>query len=106
VAGTSIGKASDFTPGSIKEVQVQGKAYLVANIGGFLYAVDGLCGHAGGKLIEGRLEGSTLRCPRHGAEYDLTTGKNLKKPRIPFAKAADLKSYRVSVKDEDVIIEV
>jgi nitrite reductase/ring-hydroxylating ferredoxin subunit len=48
------------------------------------------------------LTGTTVKCPKHGAEYDVVTGKNVKKPHIPFAKAADLKTYPVNVVDGDV----
>jgi len=101
-----IGKLTDFPLGSIKEVSLQGKPYAVCNIDGSLFAVDGRCGHAGGILSNGHLAGKVVTCPRHGSQYDVTTGKNLKKPRIPFAKASELKSYKVTIYGENVTIEI
>ena len=102
----NIGKLEEFPQGSLKEVSIQGKPYVISNIDGILYAVDGRCTHAGGNLSNGHLVGKIVTCPKHGAQYDVTNGKNLKKPRIPFAKASDLKSYKVSIEDENVILEI
>jgi 3-phenylpropionate/trans-cinnamate dioxygenase ferredoxin component len=103
--GSIIGKLADFPEKSIKEVSIQGKPYAISNVDGSLFAIDGKCGHAGGILSNGHLAGKVITCPKHGTEYDVTTGKNLKKPRIPFAKAPDLKSYKVTINGENVILE-
>ena len=102
----NIGKIVDFPQGSIKEVKVKGKYYSIINIDGELFAIDGRCTHYGGILSNGQLSGKVITCPKHGAQFDVTTGKNLKKPRIPFAKASDLASYRVIIDGENVILEV
>jgi len=104
--GSIIGKLRDFSQGSIKEVSIQGKPYIISNIDGLLFAIDGRCAHADGILSNGHLVGKVVTCPKHGAEYDVTNGKNLKKPRIPFAKALDLRSYKVTIEGENVILEI
>ncbi len=101
-----VGRTAEFTPGTIKEVQLDGKTYAIANVDGNFYAIEGICGHAGGRLGQGQLSAETIKCPKHGAEYDLKTGKNLKKPRIPFAKAAELMTYTVRVEGEDIILDI
>lgn len=101
-----IGKLEEFPQGSIKEISIHGKPYAISNIDGMLYAIDGRCTHAGGKISNGRLVGKIVTCPRHGAKFDVTNGKNLKKPWIPFAKASDLKSYKVSINGENVLIDI
>ena len=104
--GSIIGKLADFPQGSIKEISIQGKTYAISNINGSLFAIEGMCGHSGGILSNGHLAGKMVTCPKHGAEYDVTTGKNLKKPRIPFTKAPDLKSYKVTLDGENVTLEI
>jgi 3-phenylpropionate/trans-cinnamate dioxygenase ferredoxin subunit len=104
--GLIIGRLGDFLQGSIKEVSIQGKPYAISNVDGLLFAVDGTCSHAGGTLSNGHLVGKVVTCPKHGSEFDVTTGKNLKKPRIPFAKASDLRSYKVNIDGENVILEI
>ena len=82
------------------------KKILLANVGGKIFAMDGVCTHMGGHLWEGSLTGMTVKCPRHGSEFDLATGKNTKKPWIPFGKAPDLKTYPVSLEVEEVFVDV
>ena len=47
-----------------------------------------------------------MKCPTHGAEFDVRTGKNLKKPWVPFGKARDLKAYQVSKEGADLYVDV
>ncbi len=107
MAKSTVGKVADFKPGTMKEVQIEGKAYAIANVGGTFYAIDGICGHASeGHLAQGQLMGETIKCPKHGAVYDLKTGRNLKKPWIPFAKAAELMTYTIRVEGDNVILDI
>jgi len=101
-----VGKLSDMKPGTMKGIDIGGKMYLVANVDGTIYAMDGLCSHQQGRLFEGRLMGNVVKCPRHGSEFDVRTAKNLKGPWIPFARAYDLKSYKTMVEGEDVFIDL
>ena len=48
----------------------------IANVDGSLHAIDGLCPHQGGPLGTGTLCGSTLTCPWHGWQFDVTTGRH------------------------------
>ena len=102
----NIGKIIDFPKGSIQELKIQGKYYAIFNIDGELFAIDGRCTHHGGILSNGRLSGKVITCPKHGAQFDVTNGKNLKKPRIPFAKAVDINSYKVTIENENLILEI
>ncbi len=107
MAKSILGKVADFKPGTLKEVQLEGKTIAIANVNGTLYAIDGICGHASdGHLAQGQLIGERVRCPKHGAEYDMKTGKNLKKPWIPFAKAADRKTYAIRVEGDNVVMDM
>jgi nitrite reductase/ring-hydroxylating ferredoxin subunit len=106
MAKVKVAKLSEVLPGKMIGLDIQGKKLLLANVGGKLYAMDGLCTHMAGQLWVGGLIGMTVKCPRHGSEYDLATGKNTKKPWLPFAKAFDLKTYPVSVEGDDVLVDV
>ena len=44
------------------------------------YAIDDVCTHDGGPLAEGELSGCEIMCPRHGARFDVRTGKALCMP--------------------------
>ncbi len=38
-------KKSEVPPGTIRELQVEGKAVALANVGGQFHAIDGICLH-------------------------------------------------------------
>ena len=46
----------------------------VFNVAGNFCATQAKCTHRGGPLNEGKLEGSTVTCPWHGAQFDVCTG--------------------------------
>ncbi|MGD1059835.1 MAG: Rieske (2Fe-2S) protein [Methanomassiliicoccales archaeon] len=101
-----IGRQTDFPPGKLCGIDVNGKMVLVVTVDGKLCAVDGICTHMGGHLWEGKLIGNVVKCPRHGSEFDLRTGKVMKGPWVPFGKAHDLNSYQVGIEGDDVVIEM
>jgi len=96
------GKVSDLPPGKLHKVSVDGREILVANVNGNYFAIDDTCTHAGASLSEGKLDGSTITCGWHGAQFDCKTGSLEKFP----AKINNLQSYKVSVESDDVVIEV
>jgi 3-phenylpropionate/trans-cinnamate dioxygenase ferredoxin subunit len=68
---------SDIAHGTMKAVDVDGQAVLVANVEGHFYAVANRCGESPLPLQFGILEGAELRCSWHGCRYDLRTGHRL-----------------------------
>ena len=73
----------------------------VFNVDGNFCATQARCTHRQGPLSEGKLEGSTLTCPWHGAQFNVCTGAVLRGP----AQNA-LKTYRVVVDGEIGRVEV
>jgi uncharacterized protein YbjT (DUF2867 family)/nitrite reductase/ring-hydroxylating ferredoxin subunit len=68
----------------------------VFNVDGGFCATQAMCPHRQGPLSEGTLDGSTVTCPLHGAQFNVWTGAVLRGP----ARDA-LKTYAVTV-DGDV----
>jgi nitrite reductase/ring-hydroxylating ferredoxin subunit len=67
---------TELPAGGQKTVLVRGARVLLCRTdAGALHAVADLCPHALQPLEGGRLRGATLRCPRHGACFDLATGQ-------------------------------
>jgi nitrite reductase/ring-hydroxylating ferredoxin subunit len=65
------------------------------NVDGTFCATQGKCTHRQGPLSEGKLDGSTVTCPWHRAQFNVCTGAVLRRP------ATDpLKTYRVTVEGE------
>lgn len=78
---------------------VDGRTIAVFNVEGQYYAIDDVCTHDGGPLAEGDLLGYEIRCPRHGARFDVRTGKALCLPAFePVA------THRVEVRDGSVFV--
>ena len=103
-----VASAAEVPPGSRKLVTVQGRSVAIFNVGGELFALVDRCPHKGGSLCEGKLTGlvqspepgvyrysragEILRCPWHGWEFDIRTGKSHCDPERVKAK-----SYPVTV---------
>jgi nitrite reductase (NADH) small subunit len=92
-------KKSEIPPGSVAELQLDGKTIALANVGGNFYAIDNTCLHRGGPLGQGALNGQLLTCPWHGWQYDVTTGKSAMNP------AVGVTCYRVEVRGDDVWVD-
>jgi len=96
------GKTSEITPGKLVKVSLEGKDILISNINGDYFAMDDTCTHSGASLSEGKLEGNTVVCGWHGAQFDCKSGKLEKFP----AKINDLKSYEIIVESDEIFVEV
>ena len=70
-----VAETTEVPSGSMKKVTVDGKEILVANVEGTYYAIVNKCTHRGGDLSKGSLSGKIVKCPRHSAKFDVTTGK-------------------------------
>ena len=93
-------KKGDVPPGSICEVQVEGKAVALANVDGQFHAIDGVCIHRGGPLGDGVLEGAVVTCTWHGWQYDVRTG------RVGQNPTAGVNCFPVEVRGEEIFVNV
>jgi nitrite reductase (NADH) small subunit len=96
----NIGRVEDIPPGMIRPFTVDEQEIAVANVGGEFFATQQHCLHLNGPLGEGRLEGTTLSCPWHGWQYDVTTGKN------EFDHAIQLKTFEVKVEGGEIKVAI
>jgi 3-phenylpropionate/trans-cinnamate dioxygenase ferredoxin subunit len=93
--------------GSMKQVSVAGQDLLVANVDGSFYALHSWCTHEEGNLSEGVLRKNVVTCPKHGAQFDVTTGKALLGPDGESADSIQPeKSYKVLIQGNDVMVEI
>lgn len=72
---TTVAQVDEIPDGGRKVVEVGEYAVLVVNVGGEYYAIEDVCTHDGNELSDGDLVGHTVECSRHGARFDLRTGK-------------------------------
>ncbi len=93
-------RKDEVLPGTIREIQIDGKTFALANVEGKLYAIHNTCLHRGGPLGQGVLEGQNVTCPWHGWEYDVTTGKVCANPSV------GVECYAVEVRGDDIFVDV
>lgn len=84
-----------------KLVEVDYVRVALFNLNGELYAIEDVCTHDGGPLVEGEIiNGCEVMCPRHGARFDIRTGAALCMPAFEPTE-----TYAVKVEGDDVYIE-
>ncbi len=96
-----VAEVKDLTPGSSRSVDVSGRQIALFNIGGTFYAIGNACTHRGGSLSEGTVEGTKVTCPLHGAQFEVTTGKNLTPPA-----PGEVPCFKVRVEGDDIQVEI
>ena len=108
-------KVGDLKDGQMKAVKAGGQDVLVAKVGGKFYAAENTCPHMGGKLAQGKLEGTVVICPLHGSQFELRDGSMVRWTNWPGAVVAvtklirrprAIKTYPVKVEGDKVLVEV
>jgi 3-phenylpropionate/trans-cinnamate dioxygenase ferredoxin subunit len=111
-----VAAADEIPPGGRKLIEVKGRAIVIFNLSGDYYALNNRCPHKGGSLCHGRLtglvessapgeyrysrRGEIIRCPWHGWEFDIRTGRSHCDPQTLHAR-----NYSVSVEPGAKLVE-
>jgi 3-phenylpropionate/trans-cinnamate dioxygenase ferredoxin subunit len=74
---------------------------VILNMAGKLYAIGDVCTHDNGPLGDGELDGFEIICPRHGARFDIRSGKATHSPAF-----RDTPSYLVKVEDGKIFLGI
>ncbi len=82
MALVTVAPVDELPPGSVKIVHAGQLSVGVYNLGGEYYAIEDRCSHDDGPLAEGDFdeERGVAICPRHGANFDIRTGRALTLP--------------------------
>jgi 3-phenylpropionate/trans-cinnamate dioxygenase ferredoxin subunit len=94
-------KTTDIPVGQVRVFTVDGFDVAIANVGGSFYAIDDVCTHDGGPLGEGTLVGDQVECPRHGARFDVKTGRVRALPAV-----LPVRTYEVKVEGDEIKVKV
>jgi 3-phenylpropionate/trans-cinnamate dioxygenase ferredoxin subunit len=94
-----IAGEGELPPGERLFVEIDDQTLVVFNIAGTYFAIEDVCSHDDGPLGDGELAGHEVICPRHGARFDVRTGKSLTLPAI-----VDIPAYPVRVTGGEVQI--
>lgn len=95
----AVATVAELPNGTRKIVEVDGRPLAVFNIAGALYAIADVCSHDDGPVAEGELDGHEIECPRHGARFDVRTGKVMSFPAI-----VNIPAYPVRVEGEHILV--
>jgi nitrite reductase/ring-hydroxylating ferredoxin subunit len=95
-----VGSSKDVIAGQMRVFDIAGTRVNVANANGHLYAFDDTCTHRGCSLAKGKLDGTTVTCPCHGSQFDVTSGAVLRGPA-----GRPVRSRMVQVQGEDLLAE-
>ncbi|OGO14126.1 MAG: biphenyl 2,3-dioxygenase [Chloroflexi bacterium RBG_13_66_10] len=95
----TVAQQDELPSGARKLIEVDGKPIVVFNIAGVYFAIDDVCSHDDGPVGEGEVAGLEIECPRHGARFDLRTGKALSLPAV-----VDIPAYPVRVQGNEIQI--
>jgi len=96
-----IAPASELPNGEKLFLEVGGRAIVIFNIADQLFAIGDICTHDNGSLGDGDLEGYNVVCPRHGAEFDVKTGKAVQLPAV-----VDIPAYPVKIDDGMILVGI
>lgn len=96
-----VSQVDELAPGHGKLVRVKGHDIALFNVEGAFYAIGNSCPHSRGPLAKGRLFGTTVVCPWHGSQFDVTNGQCRSAPATK-----DVDNYPVHVEGQSVFIEI
>lgn len=85
-----VAKVDEFDQIDRKEVIVDDIPVLLIKADEEFYAIEDVCTHDGQPLTDGELEGCEISCPRHGARFDLKTGKAICMPATEAVPTFDV----------------
>lgn len=93
-----VAASADVQEGKILALFVQDVPLALTRIDGVVRAFGDVCTHDGGPLAEGEIADGCVVCPRHGARFDLVTGK----PTFPAVARAPI--YQAAEQNGRVLV--
>ena len=95
-----IETARNIEAGEMGVFDVAGTKVNIASVDGQLHASDDTCTHRACSLAKGKLDGTTVTCPCHGSQFDVTTGAVLRGPA-----QQSVRSRLVKIEGESLLVE-
>lgn len=98
---TKVCTVSDVPEGEIRPFQVGHTEIVICNTGDGFYALADECSHDSAPISDGDLDGNTIVCVRHGAEFDARTGEVTGPPAV-----VGIDKYELKIEGEDILVKV
>jgi len=94
-----VASVTEVPPNGRKSIVVDDVPALLVRIGNDFFAVEDVCSHDGQPLTDGPVADGAITCPRHGAKFDLKSGKALCMPATQ-----PIQTFVVQVRDGNVFV--
>lgn len=94
-----VAHVDNIKPGERIFIEVNTEPIVIFRVGDAFFAIKDMCTHDRGPLGDGDLDGFEVVCPRHGARFDIRTGKATRLPAV-----RDTVMYPVRVNEGQVEI--
>ena len=92
---------TDIPVGTAKVVEVNGERIAICHVDNEFFAISDVCTHDRAPLDQAELDGEAIECPRHGAQFNVETGRVV---RRPATKPID--TFPVQVRGTDIEVAV
>tara|TARA_R110002095_G_scaffold173522_8_gene150885 strand:- start:196 stop:516 length:321 start_codon:yes stop_codon:yes gene_type:complete len=92
-----VASLDEFSSADRLEVFIGDTPVLLIQLDDQVFAIEDVCTHDGQPLTNGCIEEGVIICPRHGARFDIKTGKAL---CMPATKS--IQTFEVEVRDRKV----
>lgn len=96
-----VAGVNELESGQRRAIVVDEISMLLIRIGDEFFAIEDYCSHDGRPLNNGPIEDCSITCPRHGAKFDLRTGRPLCMPATE-----PIYTFEVQVRDGNVFVKV
>jgi len=90
-----------LSPGDRIFVEIDDLHLVLFNISGEIFAIGDICSHDDGPLGDGEIDNFEIICPRHGARFDIRTGKATSLPAI-----VDIPAYPVRLNEGQIEVGI
>ena len=98
----TVASREDLPVGERLFIEIDMEPIVIFNIAGEYFAIGDVCSHDGGPVGDGEFVGDyEIACPRHGAHFDVCTGKALTLPAVE-----DIPAYTVRLRDGEIEIGI
>ncbi len=95
----AVAKADEIEEGKVKVVRVGDLPIGLTKVEGEFFAFADVCTHDDGPVAEGELDEYIIECPRHGAKFDIRSGKVKQLPAV-----TPIPVYAVKVEGDAVLV--
>lgn len=93
-------KEEEILEGQILALNIDDVPVAFTRLDGRIVAFGDVCTHDDGPLAEGTIDGECVECPRHGARFNLFTGK------ATFPAPSPIPIYETKIEDGNVQVKL